>query len=120
MNTRQYTCPCCGYQPFDEPPGSYQICHVCFWEDDAVQLLDPWFPGGANRPNLADAQQTYSRCGATEERFLKNIKGVQPTDVRDPTWRRVVQQDRQFVTTPRHLSAGPMDLNVWYYWRRSA
>ena len=31
-------CPCCGYLVFDEEPGSYSICPICYWEDDAVQL----------------------------------------------------------------------------------
>ncbi|UOX88817.1 hypothetical protein MUY14_45345 [Amycolatopsis sp. FBCC-B4732] len=33
-----YPCPCCGHLAFGEPPGSYGICGVCFWEDDPVQL----------------------------------------------------------------------------------
>lgn len=33
-----YPCPCCGYLQFGEPPGSYEICAICFWGDDAVQL----------------------------------------------------------------------------------
>jgi len=31
-----YPCPCCGYLVFTEPPGSYDICSICFWEDDPV------------------------------------------------------------------------------------
>ncbi|MBE1878479.1 CPCC family cysteine-rich protein [Myceligenerans pegani] len=33
--------PCCGHLVFDEPPGSYEICGSCFWEDDAIQLRWP-------------------------------------------------------------------------------
>ena len=28
-----YTCPCCGYPALDER-GGYDICTLCFWEDD--------------------------------------------------------------------------------------
>lgn len=120
MNSNRYTCPCCGFLTFDESPGSYQICHVCFWEDDPVQLLDPWFAGGANRPNLVEAQACFAGCGAMEERFLQNVKGVLSTDDRDPTWRRVAEYDRAFVRTPRELSGDEhRDLNSWYYWRKS-
>lgn len=102
-------------------PGSYQICHVCFWEDDAVQLLDPWYDGGANVSCLADAQSTFASCGAMEERFLKNVKGVLPDDVRDPQWRQVTAADRAHARLPRELSdAEFQDLNVLYYWRRNA
>ena len=121
--TARHTCPCCGYRTFDDIPGSYSygLCHVCFWEDDPVQLLDPWFAGGANRPNLHDAQATYATHGAMERRFLSNAKGVLTTDVRDPTWRRVQESDRTFVRAPRDLSDEEMkDLTVWYYWRRHA
>jgi rubrerythrin len=34
----KYPCPGCGYLVFDEPPGSYEICPICFWEDDLAQL----------------------------------------------------------------------------------
>jgi anaerobic ribonucleoside-triphosphate reductase len=32
--TARWPCPCCGYQVFTGPPGSYEICPVCGWEDD--------------------------------------------------------------------------------------
>jgi hypothetical protein len=115
-----YTCPCCGYQSFGEPPGCYEICEVCFWEDDPVQLLDPWFAGGANRPNLADAQAAYAKIGAIEQRLLQHVRAALPTDARDPAWRPVSESDRSFVRKPRDLSDDEYrELVVWYYWRRS-
>lgn len=30
-------------------PGSYEICPVCFWEDDRVQFRWPAMSGGANK-----------------------------------------------------------------------
>ncbi len=39
METNQYTCPCCGYKTlYEEPPGTYEICRMCGWEDDTVQF----------------------------------------------------------------------------------
>ena len=35
---REYPCPCCVYLMFGAPPGSYDICKICFWEDDLSQL----------------------------------------------------------------------------------
>lgn len=33
----KYKCPCCGYYTFDEKPnGNYDICEVCFWEDNKL------------------------------------------------------------------------------------
>ena len=86
-----------------------------------MQLLDPWYAGGANHPNLVDAQASYVRFGAMEDRFLKHVKGVLPTDDPDPAWRRVAESDRSFVRAPRDLSAAEYsDLRVWYYWHRFA
>jgi hypothetical protein len=118
MSRKRYTCPCCGYQTFDESPGSYAICHVCFWEDDPVQILDPWFSGGANRPSLVDAQRNYQIHGAMESRFVGDVSGIQPDDQRDPEWRFVETADRASVRVPRDLTdAEAGDLSVWYYWR---
>jgi hypothetical protein len=62
----------------------------------------------------------YAVCGATEPRFLKNVKGVLTGDVRDPTWRRVHEEDRTLVRAFGDLSSDELrDLTIWYYWRRS-
>ena len=85
-----------------------------------MQLLDPWFPRGANRPSLVEAQATYASFGAMEERFLPNVKGVLATDVHDPQWRRAAEYDRAFVRAPRDLSDDEQrDLSAWYYWRKA-
>ncbi|MBP7867845.1 MAG: hypothetical protein KA419_18090 [Acidobacteria bacterium] len=117
MGDSRYTCPCCGYRTFKEPPGSYEICSVCFWEDDPVQFLDPWFEGGANGPSLASAQEEYTRIGACEERCWTFIKGVQPGDQRDSDWRPVRGSDKEKIRKFRDLSAEDYhDLKTWYYW----
>ena len=37
----KYKCPCCGFYTFDEKlNGNYDICPVCFWEDDPIQLMN--------------------------------------------------------------------------------
>lgn len=51
-----YTCPACGFRTFDEGPGSYEICAVCNWEDDEVQLRFPAMHGGANGDSLLEWQ----------------------------------------------------------------
>src|SRR5690348_15638322 len=96
--TAKFTCPCCGYRTLGESPGNYEICHVCFWEDDPVQLLDPWFKVGANKVSLQEAQKNYAEVGASEPQFRANVKGVLPGDERDPLWRPVREADRQHVT----------------------
>ncbi|MBW4608570.1 MAG: hypothetical protein KME22_15515 [Hassallia sp. WJT32-NPBG1] len=34
-----YHCPCCGYKTLSER-GGYEICPVCFWEDDGQDEED--------------------------------------------------------------------------------
>lgn len=56
----KYPCPCCGFYTLDnEPPGAYQICLVCWWEDDNVQFHDPDYRGGANRESLNEARAAF-------------------------------------------------------------
>ena len=52
-----HPCPACGFEVFDEPAGSYDICPVCDWEDDEVQLRFPAMRGGANKESLFEWQQ---------------------------------------------------------------
>jgi hypothetical protein len=50
-------CPACGYLTLDNATyGSYDICGVCGWEDDGVQLGNPACGGGANSESLVEAQ----------------------------------------------------------------
>lgn len=57
-----YICPCCGYRTLDEePPGSYFICDICFWEDEDLQYYDPDFEGGANQFSLRQAQLHFKK-----------------------------------------------------------
>src|SRR5581483_339967 len=73
VSSMTYPCPCCGYLVFNEPPGSYGICGICFWEDDAVQLAFPDLAGGANKCSLMDGQVAYEKYGACEQRFVSHI-----------------------------------------------
>lgn len=120
MNTSErFTCPCCGYLSFSGWPGSYDVCHVCYWEDDSIQMLNPEYRGGANTPSLFEAQANYRRYGAVDEEFVKNVQGIGAGDRQDPGWRPLDELDRGFHRTPVDLSQEKYDdLNVWYYWRR--
>jgi rubredoxin len=71
----KYECPCCGNITFDEkPPGTYDICPVCFWEDDPVQFLNPDYIGGANKVSLKQAKINYLKFGASSEEFINKVR----------------------------------------------
>lgn len=96
------TCPCCGYKVFEES-GCYEICPICFWEDDSVQSADPWYDGGANVPSLFEAQNNFVKYGAMEYRFKKNVREPGTNEEKDPNWRPVNESDRGYVRTPTEI-----------------
>lgn len=81
----KYACPCCGNKTLDEqPPGSYKICPVCFWEDDPLQFKDPDYEGGANGVSLRQAQKNFLEFGVCARDQKGNARNVGPTDIRKP------------------------------------
>ncbi|MFC4075637.1 CPCC family cysteine-rich protein [Salinithrix halophila] len=72
---KMYPCPCCGYLTLSEkPPGTFEICEVCFWEDDYVQYHDPSYEGGANKVSLSRARDNFRRIGSSSEEFVKMVR----------------------------------------------
>lgn len=76
----KYRCACCKCYTFlEEPTGSYEICPVCYWEDDPIQTANPMYEGGANRVSLVQAQANFAKFGACEKEmllFIKKPKGM--------------------------------------------
>src|ERR1700733_8432293 len=82
-----YPCPCCGYLVFKEKPGSYDVCPICYWEDDAMQLSFPMMEGGANTVSLHQAQKNFQLIGACESGLSTKVRGPLSSDQRDAGWR---------------------------------
>jgi hypothetical protein len=110
-------CPCCGHLTFDEGPGSYAICPVCFWEDDLVQLRWPDWSGGANKPSLIEARATFARIGASEPRLASHVRSSLPGEPLDVGWRPVDQAVDRFEPTGVQEEPWPGDCAVLYWWR---
>lgn len=70
----KYPCPCCGFKVLNKPPGSYDICLIYYWEDDAFQTDDPFCVGGANTISLYQAQRNYLEFGACKKELLKYVR----------------------------------------------
>ena len=84
----KFACPCCGHKTLaTEASGTYDICVVCFWEDDGVQLEDVDYEGGANGPSLRQAQQNYAAFGACDERCVSLVRPPKEDELRDKTWK---------------------------------
>jgi Cysteine-rich CPCC len=80
---RCFPCPCCGYLTIgEEPPGTFEICPVCFWEDDNVQFGDPDFRGGANHVTLNEARKHFKDFGASERQFVEKVRPPREDEIK--------------------------------------
>lgn len=89
---KTYRCLCCGYRTLDSR-GDYDICPVCFWEDDRYidfdgknlstlyhkknptveELMDK--PSGANHGlTLRQGKDNYLSFGACEKSILEHVR----------------------------------------------
>lgn len=81
----RFPCPCCGYLTLDqEPPGTFQICEVCNWEDDNVQCENPSFERGANKESLNQARINFKTFGASSREALSAVRRPLPTEMPTP------------------------------------
>ena len=123
----RYPCPCCGYRVFGEPPGSYSICPICFWEDDALQLeFATTLDGGANRSTLLEAQRFFATHGACDHDGLAQVRPFTGSDERDPNWRPIdLARDAFERWGESNVTRAPrVDTSLYYwsaeYWRNSS
>ncbi len=80
----KFACPCCGHKTFAEKSnGTYDICPVCFWEDDPIQLDDPNYEGGANPTSLRQAQKNFLEFGACDEDMKRNVRPANSDEPKD-------------------------------------
>ena len=116
----KYPCPCCGYFIFGGPPGSYDICEICFWEDDSSQLRFPNIGGGANHVSLIEGQCNFALLGVCESRLASKVRRPEPSDQRDFGWRPVNERTDNIEAPVHGVDYGqtyPEDLTSLYYWR---
>jgi hypothetical protein len=74
----QFPCPCCGFLTLNEqPPGTFEICRLCGWEDDRVQFFDPLFRGGANPESLVECRLAFF-TSAEASRLIRELLGPSP------------------------------------------
>jgi len=80
-------CPCCGYQTLPEgPPGSYEVCEICYWMDDPLQFADVDYESDTNHISLREARANVAAFGAASEAVCGQTREPTAADVRDPNW----------------------------------
>ena len=63
-------CPCCNFRSLPRR-GEYDICPVCFWEDDGSN--EPDLHSGPNHMTLRAARDNFERIGAMSEADLPKV-----------------------------------------------
>ena len=79
---RTVACPCCRHITLDES-GAYDICPVCFWEDDGqgdAEADEVW--GGPNGDlSLTTARRNFAAFGASDDRSKRFVRRPLPWEV---------------------------------------
>jgi hypothetical protein len=71
----RYRCPCCGYRTLDAP-GAFELCPVCWWEDDGQEDADAEEVRLTvnGQLSLNEARAFYASYGAAHPRFLPYVR----------------------------------------------
>ena len=77
-----HPCPCCGYRTLPGR-GDYDLCPVCWWEDEGVE---PWEYSGPNGETLVEAQQRF--LAQRRPYWLRpgKVRAPKRHESRDPGW----------------------------------
>ncbi len=65
---------------------TYEICEICFWEDDGYQYKYP-DETGANYVSFRKAQQNFLKFWAKGERSLQFGRSPNKSDIKDHNWK---------------------------------
>ncbi len=76
-------CPCCGCLTLRER-GSFEMCQVCWWEDDGQDDADAdVVRGGPNGDrSLSQAKANYRDFGASDRAFMDSVRKPTPGEAR--------------------------------------
>lgn len=78
---QSYRCPCCHYRTLYER-GGFEICPVCYWEDDGQDDEDAdTARGGPNGSlSLAQARENYSQYEVCDLKFAEHVRPPRPSE----------------------------------------
>lgn len=75
FSERKAKCPCCGYYTCDPYNlGCYDICPVCFWEDESAENDNPEEVSEVNHISLVEARKNFIEFGACKKEMLKYVR----------------------------------------------
>jgi hypothetical protein len=91
-----------------------EICLICGWQNDLVDLQAMYQPMGPNKVSLEEAQKIFAEKGPRKSRFRSLQPPPLETFKRDPKWRPL---DRT-KDTPQQIdpdATNPEDIYYWYW-----
>jgi hypothetical protein len=107
---------CCGYKTLtQEPPGTYEICPICFWEDSVPDWS--WQHATSNQVGLIQAQRNFLAFGVCDRQWLDSVRRPTEEDERNPDWQTIevtLHTQRQELLN----QFNPSDCTLWV-WLRS-
>ena len=82
LQIKAFRCPCCNFKTL-YGRGHDEICPVCFWHDDGQDEADAdRVRGGPNGLlSLRQAQISFRRIGAIDERWKSIVRPPEPDEV---------------------------------------
>src|SRR5262249_61190046 len=81
MNDARHACACCGYRTLPAK-GDYELCPVCFWEDDGQSDddADEVYGGPNGSLSLTQARSNFAAFGACDREFIENVRPPLPEE----------------------------------------
>ena len=101
-------CPACGFETLSEAYGCYEICEVCGWEDDPVQLANPCRTEGANSESLASAQRAFVEKPHVDFEVYNGF-------IRCTRWRPLSDEEMEFFKTKEGIMKAVYDEKDAYW-----
>lgn len=83
--TCKVTCFICGYKTLDSRC-DWDICPVCFWEDDVLIQGDDDPKSPANGLFVSEAQANFMRFGAVDKNAVDKVRKPLADEERDESW----------------------------------
>ena len=82
MSALRVACPCCRHRTLHERSG-YEICQVCYWEDDGQDDGDAdEVRGGPNGAlSLTQARANYRAFGAFDREWTQHVRRPRPEEL---------------------------------------
>jgi hypothetical protein len=80
-----YRCPCCRSLTL-HGRGGFEMCPVCWWEDDGQDEhdLDSMRGGPNGTLTLREARDNYRRFGASEALYADRVRKPRPEEMESP------------------------------------